>query len=100
MQNMGISDNLHNDKEDGAVNQRGNILIQVEFTMNVIWRPQDLDFSFESIQNDCSIYFSQWIGVRFWEVVGEKGLNLVYIIQCLGYILVANDLCTHDTIEI
>ncbi len=25
------------------------------------------------------IYFSYWIGVCFWEVVGKKGLNLVYI---------------------
>ncbi len=29
--------------------------------------------------NKGSIYLSQWIGVCFLEVVGEKGLNLVYI---------------------
>ncbi len=32
------------------VSQRGNILIKVEFTKNVIWRPQDIDFSFERTQ--------------------------------------------------
>ncbi len=37
-------------KEDGIVSQRGNIVIKIEFTKNVICRPHDLDFSFERIQ--------------------------------------------------
>ncbi len=76
-------------EEDGVLSKKGNILIKVEFTKNVIWRPQDIDFSFERTQKGTSV--SQWIGVWFSEVVGEKGVNLVYIYrQCLEYILVPN----------
>ncbi len=42
--------NIGHLSQDGIVSQRSNILIKVEFTKNVIWRPQDPDFSFERIQ--------------------------------------------------
>ncbi len=52
--------------------------MKVGFRKNVVWRPQDRNLVLKEL-NKGSIYFSQWIGISFWEVVGEKGLNLVYI---------------------
>ncbi len=48
MQNMGISHNLT--QNDRIVSHIVNIFFKVEFTKNVIRRPQDLDFSCERIQ--------------------------------------------------
>ncbi len=77
MQNMGISHNLQNERKmkQWVLN---NSLIKVEFKMNIIWKPYDLDFNLKELNNG-SIHFGQRIGVCFWEVLGKIGLSSAYI---------------------
>ncbi len=52
MQNMGISNNLKNDRGSEI-----NILISVEFTNDLIWKQHDIDFSFERTQYKETVQF-------------------------------------------